>query len=73
MSKDNDIVTFKKFNEWMDDVESTLQTSIVNTRMDETKEREDLYFLYHSVQLLRVRAASELYKEVEVPNNNYDE
>lgn len=73
MSKDNDIVTFKKFNEWMDDVESTLKTTIVNTGLDEAKTREELYHLYHAVQLLRTRASSELYKEVEVSNNMYDE
>lgn len=51
----SEFVNTVQVEEWFSDLEDALKNQIVSTSFVDSKEREQLYFLYQSAQLLRAR------------------
>ena len=66
-------ITLNQMTSWLDDLDTTIQSQIVTTSLDDTKGRENLYNLYQAAQLLRARMLGDFSQEVEFKNNMYDE
>jgi hypothetical protein len=66
-------ITLKNITQWLDDLDTSLKSQIVGTRLDDSQSRESLYNLYQAAQLLRARMLGDFSDQVEFSNNMYDE